>query len=186
VFIFFATWLHPGGVKGKGFLAVFAILIISMVLGIDPGLASCGWAILPDSKTLSVCGCLVTTRADDLSNRLGQLYQQVVDLCQKYRVEELAIESLFFAKNTKTALLVAQVMGAIKAAAYHSGVRVFEYTPLQIKIAITGYGRADKNQIAAMVKQELGENDQLVNNHAADAVAAALTHLFTMRKDQLV
>lgn len=153
-----------------------------MVLGVDPGLASCGWAILPDSKTLLSCGCLKTTKTDNLADRLGQLYQQIEKLCQEYQVEELAIESLFFAKNTKTAFLVSQAMGAIKAAANRSRVQVFEYTPLQIKIAITGYGRADKDQIAAMIRQELGENNQLANNHAADAVATALTHLFTMKK----
>ncbi|MGI6278459.1 MAG: crossover junction endodeoxyribonuclease RuvC [Patescibacteria group bacterium] len=156
-----------------------------MVLGIDPGLASCGWAILPDSKTLSYCGCLETKKADSLANRLGQIYDQVIDLCQKHQVEELAIESLFFAKNTKTALLVAQAMGAIKAAAYKKGVRVFEYTPLQIKIAITGYGRAEKDQVISMIKEELGNNQQLNNNHAADAVAAALTHFFTLKKEVL-
>ena len=176
----------PGVDKKKSFLAAFAILIIIMVLGIDPGLASCGWAILPNNKTLSVCGCLTTKKTDDLADRLSQLYQQVINLCQKYQVEELAIESLFFAKNTKKAFLVAQAMGAIKAAAHQSGARVFEYTPLQIKIALTGYGRADKNQVVSMVRQELGENNQLANNHAADAVAAALTHLFTMKKDQLI
>jgi len=157
-----------------------------MILGIDPGLASCGWAILPDSKTLSSCGCLETKKADNLANRLGQIYDQVIDLCQKNQVEEVAIESLFFAKNTKTALLVAQAMGAIKAAAYKNGAKVFEYTPLQIKIAITGYGRAEKSQVISMTKEELGDNQLLNNNHAADAVAVALTHFFTLKKEALL
>ncbi len=156
-----------------------------MVLGIDPGLASCGWAILPDSKTLSLCGCIVTKKDDDLASRLNYVYREVFNLCQQHKVDELAIESLFFAKNSKTALVVAQVIGVIKAAAYQAGANVFEYTPLQIKIAITGYGRAGKEQVANLVEQSLGEIKQLANNHTADAAATALTHFFTMKKEIL-
>ncbi|MDD3679678.1 MAG: crossover junction endodeoxyribonuclease RuvC [Candidatus Shapirobacteria bacterium] len=160
--------------------------MFNMVLGIDPGLASCGWAILSDAQTLIRSGCIVTKKADDLASRLDQIYCQTEDLCRQHKIDELAIESLFFAKNTKTALLVAQAMGAIKAAADNAGAKVFEYTPLQIKIAITGYGRAQKDQVVSMIRQSLGESVVLGNNHASDAIAAALTHLFTLKKEQLI
>jgi len=152
-----------------------------MVLGIDPGLASCGWAILADPQTLSLCGCIVTKKDEELSSRLDRLYQKIFNLCRKYKIDELAVESIFFAKNSKTALLIAQVIGVVRIAAYQAGARVFEYTPLQIKIAITGYGRAEKEQVIALVEQSLGENKKLTNNHTADAAAAALTHFFTMK-----
>ncbi len=157
-----------------------------MVLGIDPGLASCGWAVLPNAQTLSSCGCITTKKEVDLAFRLSQLYREVFGLCRQYQIKELAIESVFFAKNTKTAFLVAQAMGVIKAAAAQAEVSVFEYTPLRIKIAVTGYGRAEKSQVTEMVCQSLGENEQLANDHVADAAAAALTHLVTLRKEDLV
>jgi crossover junction endodeoxyribonuclease RuvC len=152
-----------------------------MVLGIDPGLASCGWAILADPQTLSLCGCILTKKEDNLSSRLDQIYQEIFSLCQKYKIDELAVESVFFAKNSKTALLIAEVIGVVRVAACRAGARVFEYTPLQIKIAITGYGRAQKEQVIALVGQSLGESKQLTNNHTADAAAAAMTHFFTMK-----
>jgi len=156
-----------------------------MILGVDPGLASCGWAVLANRDRLLDCGCIVTKKNDDLGDRLNKIYHQVKNICQDHKVEELAIESLFFAKNTKTALVVAQVIGVVKAAAFDVGAGAFEYTPLQIKVAITGYGRAEKNQVAAMIKESLGDNGKLANNHTADAAAAALTHLFTMKKEIL-
>lgn len=155
-----------------------------MILGIDPGLASCGFAILSSGDHLESCGCLTTKKTLPLATRLNQIYQEVTKLCQENDIDQMAIESLFFAKNSKTAIQVAQAMGVVKAAADQAGIKVYEYTPPQIKIAITGYGRADKNQVIAMVSQSLG-CDGLTNNHAADAAAAAMTHFFTLRKEAL-
>ena len=116
-----------------------------MILGIDPGVASTGWAVL-DKDKLIASGCIKTSKKDDFSCRLSQIYQEVAEICSRWSVADLAIEEIFFAKNAKTALKVAQVMGAIKTAAQNNGVRVFGYTPLQIKIAVVGYGRAEKNR----------------------------------------
>ena len=154
-----------------------------MILGIDPGVASSGWAVLDDNHQLVVCGCIKTKKIDDFADRLSQIYHQVQDLCREHKVNELAIESIFFAKNAKTAIVVAQAMGVIKAAASSLGIKVFDYTPLQIKIAITGYGRAEKCQVAQMVQRTLEVDDVIKNNHAADAAAAALTHIFTLKHD---
>jgi crossover junction endodeoxyribonuclease RuvC len=150
-----------------------------MVLGIDPGLASTGWAVVDSGNRLVSCGCFKTKRDEGFAVRLAKIYNQIDKLCRNYKIRELAIESIFFAKNVKTAIIVAQAMGAIKAAAQNLKVAVFEYTPLQIKIAITGYGRADKEQVIKMVGESLKGKNIIENNHAADAAAAALTHIFT-------
>jgi len=155
-----------------------------IILGIDPGLAHCGWAVIDtgdNGNQLISCGCIETEKSEDFAKRLGRIYNQVKKLCRQYKAKELAIESIFFAKNVKTAISVAQAMGAIKAAAQNSGVAVFEYTPLQIKIAITGYGRASKEQIIKMVGESFKKKEVISNNHAADAAAVALTHTFTMK-----
>jgi len=152
-----------------------------MVLGIDPGLASTGWAVVDNKKSLVAYGCIETDKKEDFSSRLAKIHNQVRDLCRQYHIEVMAVESIFFAKNVKTAITVAQSLGAIKVAARNLKVAVFEYTPLQIKIAITGYGRATKEQVMIMVAGNFKDEQIITNNHAADAAAAALTHIFTMR-----
>jgi len=157
-----------------------------MILGVDPGLAHCGWAVINnDGDQLVSYGCIETKKNEDFAKRLGQIYNQIKELCRQYKIKELAIESIFFAKNVKTAINVAQAMGAIKAAAQNSEVVVFEYTPLQVKIAITGYGRADKEQIIKMVGESLKKKEVINDDHAADAAAVALTHIFTIKIDGL-
>ena len=160
-----------------------------MILGIDPGLAHCGWAVIDPANgggnQLVSYGCIETEKSEDFAKRLSQIYNQVRKLCRQYKIKELAIESIFFAKNIKTAISTAQTMGAIEAAAQNSEVAVFEYTPLQIKMAITGYGRADKEQIIKMVGESFKKKEIINNNHAADAAAAALTHIFTIKIDRL-
>jgi len=150
-----------------------------MVLGIDPGLAACGWAVLNKNHQIIACGCIKTKKEDKISKRLGQIYQQIQKLCRQYKITKVAIEAIFFAKNVKTAIVVAQAMGAVKAAADRMRIEVFEYTPLQIKIAITGYGRAEKHQVVQMLKQTLKNGSLIKNGHAADAAATGLTHIFT-------
>ncbi|KKQ63626.1 MAG: Crossover junction endodeoxyribonuclease RuvC [Candidatus Shapirobacteria bacterium GW2011_GWF1_38_23] len=91
------------------------------------------------------------------------------------------MESLFFAKNVRSAMTVAEAIGVIKVAAKNLGKPIFEYTPLQIKMALVGYGRAEKEQVELMVRDCLGLEEPITPGHASDAVAAALTHEFTMR-----
>lgn len=150
-----------------------------MILGVDPGLAACGWAVLNKNQKVIACGCIKTEKTEKLASRLGQIYSQIQKLGRQHKITKLAIESIFFAKNVKTAVVVAQAMGAIEAAAASLKIEVFEYTPLQIKIAITGYGRAEKKQVIKMLKQTVKNGPLIKNSHTADAVAAGLTHIFT-------
>jgi len=158
---------------------MLALFLLLSFLGIDPGLASTGWAVIDKKGRLRGWGCLETSKKDDLSFRLQEIYQKIEELTKQYALDELAIEGIFLAKNAKTAVIIAQVVGVIKVAAQRRGLKVFEYTPLQIKMAITGYGRADKEQMMAMVGQSFSQKEIIGNNHAADAAACALTHLFT-------
>lgn len=152
-----------------------------IVLGIDPGLASTGWAVLENGKNLRLLdsGCIRTKKKDPFSQRLTSLSQQIKKLALKTKPKAVAIEEIFFSKNTKTAIKVAQAIGAIKVACCELDIPVFEYTPLNIKIAITGYGRADKKQVKYMVKKILNLKRKITTNHAVDAVAVSLTHFQT-------
>jgi crossover junction endodeoxyribonuclease RuvC len=148
-----------------------------MILGIDPGLNNVGWAVLKDEETLVAWGCIENKKGEK-TDKLGKIFEEVQRLVKKYQIKTVAIEDLFFAKNKKSALAVAEAMGVIKIAAIQGGARVREYTPLKVKMSVVGYGRADKDQILDMVKRILGVEEQIKPDHAADAVAVALTCLF--------
>jgi crossover junction endodeoxyribonuclease RuvC len=150
-----------------------------MILGIDPGLANTGWAILKDENNLIECGCLKTKIADTSSQRLGKIYDELEGLIKKYDIEAIAIETLFFAKNAKSALKVAEAIGVIKICGQRNKIEVYGYTPLQVKMTLVGYGRAEKEQIEIMVRNFLNLDKPINPSHASDAVAVGLTHLFT-------
>lgn len=154
------------------------------VLGIDPGLAQVGWAILEKNSTINLIdyGCIKTNKTLAFCLRIEKIYQNIVNLINTHKPDTLAIEDLYFAKNVKTALIVAQVMGVIKLAGIKSNLKVVEYTPLNIKITITGYGKADKKQIEYMTSKLLSLKKKVKPDHAADATAVALTHLSTNLK----
>ena len=155
-----------------------------MILGIDPGLENTGWAIieeLPDGDTrykLVECGMI---EIKGKKERLMAIFDGVEALISKYQIKEMAVESMFFAKNAKSALKVAEAIGVIKVCGMKKGIEVKEYTPLQVKLALVGYGRAEKNQVEEMVRQELRLTELIRPSHAADAVAVALTQGFTMK-----
>lgn len=155
-----------------------------MILGIDPGLANTGYAVLADSKSpetrykLVECGMIEVGRGQE---RLRDIFDGVNKIIEKYEIAEMAVESMFFAKNAKSALKVAEAIGVVKVCGMKKGVEVKEYTPLQVKLALVGYGRADKTQVEEMVRQELGLTKLITPSHVADAVAVALTHGFTMK-----
>ncbi len=153
-------------------------------MGIDPGLASIGWAVLEHDKEFKLMeyGCIKTEKETDFSLRLAIIYDEIKKLAEKYSLEVLAVEGLYFAKNVKTAIGVSQCLGVIKLAGEKLGLKVFEYTPLNVKMTITGYGRAEKQQVEFMVKQTLKIKDKISPSHAADAVAVAMTHCFTNDK----
>jgi len=158
-----------------------------MILGIDPGLANTGWAILDDRSSivdrreyrLVECGCLKTKISDSSALRLDQIYCELEGLIKKYKVEAMAIETLFFAQNAKSAIKVAEAIGVIKVCGQKNGIEVAGFTPLQVKMALVGYGRAEKEQVEIMVRNFLGLEKNISPSHASDAVAVALTYLFT-------
>ena len=128
------------------------------VLGIDPGFALTGCAIIAENKgkqTLLYSECIETHKSQDFSSRLSQIYNSIPKILHDYHPDIAVLENLFFNTNAKTALLVGQSRGVIQLALYQNNIPIAEYTPLQIKMALTGYGRAEKGQIQTMVKQIL-------------------------------
>lgn len=151
------------------------------VLGIDPGYGRVGWAILEgDSAKQKVieCGCLETDSEEKLSDRLAMIYQYIIKLVEKYKPDEAAVEELYYFKNAKTVIGVGQARGVILLGLTKKHIEVFDYTPLQIKSTIAGYGKADKKQVQEMVKRLLTLKKIPKPDDAADAVAVALTHFF--------
>lgn len=152
------------------------------VLGIDPGFGRMGWAVLEGNRAnqkLVECGCLETSPDDSLNVRLEEIYDHVSELIDKYRVDEAAVEDLFYFKNQKTVIGVGQARGVILLAIVKKKVPCVNYTPLQIKQAVAGYGKADKQQVQLMVKSLLKLKVVPKPDDAADAVATALAHMFT-------
>ena len=157
------------------------------ILAIDPGFGRCGWAIIKKNITknnleLSSCDCIETSSKKELTERLKELYDSIIYIIKKYKPNELAIESLFWFKNKKTAMAVSQARGVIIIAAKNQKLDIYEYTPLQVKQAVVGYGRADKRQIQAMIKIHLGGQVVPKQDDTADAIAVGLTHLQTNLK----
>lgn len=152
------------------------------ILGIDPGFGRMGWAIIEvQSSNLKVqsYGCLETSPKKKHEERLVEIYKFVEELIKEHKPEAMAIEELFFNNNAKTAFLVGQARGVIILAAAQKKVPVFIYTPLEVKIAVTGYGRAEKNQVGKMVKAILKLPEVPKPDDTADALAVALCHAST-------
>jgi crossover junction endodeoxyribonuclease RuvC len=149
------------------------------ILGIDPGYDRIGIAILEkkDSKeTLIFSECFQTDKKLEINNRIDSIVSRLDEIMTTYHPTELAIENLFFTNNQKTAMRVAESRGAIISKAQQSGLLVAEYTPLQIKQAITGYGRADKKQIAHMITHLVRLEPRKYIDDEIDAIAVALAH----------
>lgn len=155
------------------------------VLGIDPGLATIGFGVLDadcrGNARAVAHGVILTPKDEALPTRLAMIEEDLKKLIQKYKPQEIALEELFFNNNQKTAINVAQARGVILLTCVKECGRLYEYTPLQIKQALTGYGRAEKKQIQEMVKTMLGLKAIPKPDDAADAVAVALTHVWTNR-----
>ncbi|MGI6169004.1 MAG: crossover junction endodeoxyribonuclease RuvC [Christensenellales bacterium] len=150
-----------------------------VILGIDPGLAIVGYgAIRNEEGKLSLLefGAVTTSSGDDFPHRICDVYDGIQYLLDKFSPDAIAIEELFFSKNVKTALMVAQARGvALLCAAKHTSA-LYEYTPLQVKQAVVGYGRAEKQQVQQMVKILLGLSEIPRPDDAADALAVAICH----------
>jgi crossover junction endodeoxyribonuclease RuvC len=154
------------------------------ILGIDPGTATMGWGVIRQegNRLRYVQHGTVTTPSDwEMPRRLGRLFDGVTELLQGYRPETVAVEELFFNTNVTTAITVGQARGVAILAAYRAGVEVYEYTPLQVKQAITSYGRADKHQVQEMVRALLNLREIPRPDDAADGLAIAITHAFSSR-----
>ena len=149
------------------------------ILGIDPGLATVGFSIVDCEKNrmkLVSCGVISTPAHTSLSSRLDRIYDDMIELIKTFNPDVMSIEELFFNTNITTGISVAHARGVILLSAYKSGVRVFEYTPLQVKQAVVGYGRAEKNQVIDMVKRILNLPAAPKPDDAADALAMAVCH----------
>ena len=149
------------------------------ILGIDPGYAIVGYGIVDyDKNRFSTVGYgAVTTPADmPFSERLRDIYNDITEIIRRFKPDSMSIEKLYFNTNTTTAIDVAQARGVIMLAAVNSGVEVFEYTPLQVKQSITGYGRAEKRQVMEMIKSFLGLKSVPKPDDTADALALAICH----------
>lgn len=160
-----------------------------IVLGIDPGIATTGYGVVREASSGQVTaldyGVLATPKTDMLPSRLLSLRQQLIALIEKWRPAESAVEALFFATNLKTAMSVGQARGVILVTLHEAGLPIGEYTPLQVKQAISGYGQADKRQMQSMVKMLLALDVIPKPDDAADALAIALTHVHSSRYSRL-
>ncbi|MDD3882385.1 MAG: crossover junction endodeoxyribonuclease RuvC [Eubacteriales bacterium] len=153
-----------------------------IVMGIDPGLALMGWSIIECEKSrmrLVNYGCLTTYAHTPTPMRLKSLMAGMRDLITTYKPDEIAFEELFFARNVTTAFTVGAARGVAITAAAEYTEKLYEYTPMQIKQAVVGYGRAEKKQIQNMVKLMLRMDEIPQPDDAADAIACAITHINT-------
>lgn len=154
------------------------------ILGIDPGLATTGWGVIEQNGSRLQYvdhGVLLTKAGLLLPIRLLDLQRQLESLCIRFKPVRVAVEELFFAKNTKTAMLVSQARGVILATVAKRSCELLEFTPLQIKQALTGFGRADKKQVEKMTAVILGMKHLKGPDDATDALAAAICAAHTVK-----
>ena len=159
-----------------------------VILGFDPGLATLGFGVIESNNgnsTVIDYGVILTPKEKTLPERLCLIEKGLNELIDKYKPEEIAVEELFFARNVTTAINVAHARGIILLTAVKKCGKLYEYTPLQIKQALTGYGRADKNQIQQMVKTFLKLKSIPKPDDAADALAVALCHAQTSKLNNI-
>jgi crossover junction endodeoxyribonuclease RuvC len=150
-----------------------------IVLGIDPGLANTGYGVVVrrDGRLLALDGGVVRTGAElPQERRLAEIHAAIDALLREHRPDAVALEELYFGQNVRTAFAVGQARGAAMLAAGQHGVRCASYTPQQVKGAVCGSGRAQKDQVARMVKALLGLEEDPKPDHAADALAVAICH----------
>jgi crossover junction endodeoxyribonuclease RuvC len=163
-----------------------------IILGIDPGIADTGYGVInKDDRGKMICldyGSIKTPAHENLAIRLETLNKTLDEIIKKYKPDLVAIEQLFFCKNVKTALVVGHARGVIMFTVQKNKIPIVEYTPLQIKQAVSNYGRADKIQVQKMIKLLLNLTEVPRPDDAADALAAAICggncHKFKMQKSK--
>lgn len=150
------------------------------VLGIDPGTATVGWAIIEEVNGV-LCplafGHISTEKTESEENRLCEISYDIRSIIEKYQPQEAAVEQLFFFKNKKTIISIGQSRGAILLTLEQKNVRISSYTPLQVKQSVTGYGKAEKKQVQLMVKNILKLTSVPKPDDVADAIAVAICHI---------
>lgn len=150
-----------------------------IILGVDPGIATVGFGVIKaeGSRQLLVrCGVIRTAAGNRLALRLKQIYDDISELIDMYKPDAIAIEELFFNTNLKTGISVAHGRGVLILAGEERGIPMFEYTPLQVKQTVAGYGRAEKKQVMEMVRRLLSMTEVPRPDDAADALAIAICH----------
>ena len=156
------------------------------ILGIDPGTGICGFGVIEVERgkptKLVTAGVITTPPKTPLEDRLLDIWTSLNEVIAETKPEEASIEKLFFVQNITNGISVAEARGVATLAAKISKLKIYEYTPLQIKQSLTGYGRAEKKQVQEMVRQHLGLSSMPKPDDAADALAAAITHAL-MRRD---
>jgi crossover junction endodeoxyribonuclease RuvC len=149
------------------------------ILGVDPGIARMGYGVIEQQGNhlqAIAFGCIETPAHTALSSRLKSIYDQLTEVIRRHQPSVLAVEELFFSRNTTTAIAVGQARGVALLAAEQAGLRSAEYTPMQIKQAVVGYGKADKVQVQEMVRVLLNLRHRPKPDDTADALAVAITH----------
>ncbi len=148
-----------------------------IIIGIDPGVATTGYGVVKKEADNFICleyGAIKTDKKNSTSSRLNEISNNFSLLVKKYSPEFLAIESLYFFKNVKSALPVSQAKGVVMVTAEKLNIPVYEFTPLQVKMTITGYGRAEKKQVQEMIRLTLNLDDVPKPKDAADALGVAV------------
>jgi crossover junction endodeoxyribonuclease RuvC len=160
-----------------------------LILGIDPGTDIIGYGLIEAERgrncRLKTFGCIKTAAGLPTAQRLGDLHSALTKIIKKYRPDAMAVEDIFFFKNLKTAVKVSQARGVILLAGQQCRLPLYEFTPLQVKQALTGYGRAEKKQIQQMVKAVLGLDDLPRPDDAADALAIAVCCFHSLGRPSL-
>ena len=159
-----------------------------IILGVDPGLATIGWGVIESDghkHRLLQYGALTTGAKSALPIRLRSIYEGIRQLIEMFSPDHIAVEELFFARNVTTALSVGSARGAILVAAAQYTENLYEYTPMQIKQAVAGYGKADKRQVQSMVRLLLGIGEIPRPDDAADALAVAITHAHSAKSQAM-
>jgi len=159
------------------------------ILGIDPGLANTGWGIVQQTGSRLSCvayGCITTPTSMPLEQRLAKIHEQIGAVSEHYRPSCVGIETVWFGQNITAAFATGQARGAALVACANAGLKVGEFTPRQIKLAVVGTGTAEKAQVQYMVKQLLNLEVVPKPDHAADALAAAICYTTHVGRQQLL
>ena len=158
------------------------------ILGIDPGIARCGWAVVNSQKSEVRSlgfGCIETSSKKPQEKRLLKISTELTKIIKKHKPDSLAIEELFFGNNSKTAFVVGEARGIALLTAAENSLEVSVYSPLEVKLALTGFGRAEKGQVGQMVKTILKLEKLPKLDDTTDALAIALTHAFSAKFKKL-